>query len=900
MPSRSYRHAWNRSGPVIGEGDRANVFRRYVATLKDPGVPWWKKGLLLAATFGAFVGGLGLGVFVYALALIPSTPNALELQEAATARPSVVLAAGGEHLTQYEDAFQEWVPLDSIPQHVVDALVATEDRRFYEHGGVDVLRSAAALFHTLRGETQGGSTITQQLSRNLFPEEIGRKGTFTRKLKEIIAALKIEGRHTKRDVLEAYLNTVPFIYNATGFQRAALTYFQKPASALTVEEGALLVGMLKGTSYYDPVRNPERARERRNLVLGLMAEQGTLSPAVADSLQATGLGLNFRRLPANESLAPHFTALVRARMDAWADERNYDLERDGLVIRTTLDLGLQRAAQAAVEAQGARLQAVADVEWSRRGMPSLGSLDAYVGYRDRVDPFGYFWGRQGAVVRDHARRTAAFEALRERGMSEAEALDALLADGALMDSLRAVVTRLETGFVALDPATGDVKAYVGSRDFTRDEYDHVAVAQRQPGSTFKPFVYAAALQRGFSPTDRLTDQAVEVDLGNGRTWRPTNAGSISGAELTLADALAYSKNTITVQLMQELGPGRVALVARRMGIADSELDLVPSLALGTSPVTLLELVSAYGTIANDGERRVPRLVTRVETADGRVLDTFGPQGGPALTHRDARTLLDMLRGVIQRGTGQGVRAWGVRGDLAGKTGTTQGNADGWFVLMHPQLVAGAWVGFNDQRVTFRSTYWGQGGHNALHVVGDFFRRAGGRLDPGARFPDPPQYRQPLDFDFAAADTMFYADFESYYEDGWGEGEFDREAYESVWGVFDHVPSESDEERYQREIERLRRATFADRPLPAPPPLPEEDLNAREEDFLRESDDFRTAEEMLGEEEPPSRPPARPQTRPEPERKPPPQRADTPPRDDGPPPPPPLPPPPPPEDDEGDG
>ena len=622
--------------------------------------------------------------------------------------------------------------------------------------------------------------------------------------------------------------------------------------------------MLKGTTWYDPVRNPDRAQARRNLVLSLMQEQGVLDAPTADSLRATGLGLDFKRLPANESLAPHFTALVRTRLDVWAQRRGYNLERDGLVIRTTLDLALQRAAEQAVAEQGARLQAVADVEWSRRGMPSLSGADAYVAYRDRVEPFGYFWRREGGLVARHVRRTPRYRALTAAGLDEEDALDSLRRDDAFMDSLRAVVTRLEAGLVALDPRTGDVRAYVGSRDFTKDEYDHVAVAQRQPGSTFKPFVYAAALQRGYSPLDRLTDQAVAVDLGAGRTWRPTNSGSVSGATLTVADALAYSKNTITVQLMQEVGPGRVALLARRMGIADSRLDLVPSLALGTSPVTLLEMVSAYGTVANDGQRREPRLVTRIETADGRVLDTFGPEGDQALSRHDARTLLDMMRGVVQRGTGRGIRSWGVRGDLAGKTGTTQGNADGWFILMHPQLVAGAWVGFNDQRVTFRSNYWGQGAHNALHVVGDFFSDAQRRLDPAARFPDPPQYRQPIDLDYAS--DSLYADLDAYFDHDYAT-EFDREGYYDVWGVLDE-PEEDEAERREREEERIRSAAFADdsdwrRHLdgvwpddeePAPPePVDEARGEGAVRDRNERRDDFMTAEEMLGEEPPPPRP-----------------------------------------------
>ncbi|MGB3543770.1 transglycosylase domain-containing protein, partial [Rubrivirga sp.] len=286
------------------------------------------------------------------------------------------------------------------------------------------------------------------------------------------------------------------------------------------------------------------------------------------------------------------------------------------------------------------------------------------------------------------------------------------------------------------------------RDFRIDEYDHAGVALRQPGSTFKAFVFASALQRGYGPDDDLEGGAAEVELDDGTVWRP--AGGSSGG--TLSDALAYSKNSVTARLTQEIGPHRIALVARRMGIT-SDLDVVPSIGLGTSPVTLLEMVSAYGTIANDGLRRRPRVLTRVETAAGTVLETFGSTGAQAMTRRDARYLLDMMRGVIDRGTGRDLRAMGVTGDLAGKTGTTQGYADGWFIAMRPGLTVGAWVGFNDQRVTFQSKTTGEGSRTALPVVGAFLRRVQDDL-PDVAFPPPPQRYQALDFD-ADDDSLLY-------------------------------------------------------------------------------------------------------------------------------------------------
>ena len=692
---------------------------------RNPLARWWRRAtdpdrsaLARAWTVvaGIVVAGIGLGalaalgVGVYAATLVARTPDAFALSEATQAQPSVVYAASGERLTQFEPHFQEWVPLDSIPGPLVDALIATEDRRFYEHGGVDVRRTVGAVWATVRGRREGGSTVTQQLARNLFPAEIGRVSTGERKIKEMIAATRIERGHTKREILESYLNTVPFLYNAHGVEMAARTYFGTHAPELTVAQAATLVAMLKGPSEYNPVRRPEAALRRRNLVLRLMEEQGMLTLAEAAEARQSPLGVTLEEQPGTYSAAPHFTAAVRRAVEAWAAPRGFDVERDGLVIRTTLQMSAQRAAEAAVAERAGRLQGTADREW--RGGPPRRALDAALA------------------------RTTEYAQAREAGASEADALAAVRDDRALVDSVRAEVTRVEAALVAIEPATGAVRAYVGSRDFQHDEFDHAGVALRQPGSTFKAFVYAAALQRGYAPGDEVEGGAVAIRLGDGTTWRP-QGGSSSG---TLADALAFSKNAVAVRLTQEVGAHRVALVAQRMGIT-APLDIVPSLGLGTSPVTLVEMVGAYGAIANDGLVRTPRLVARIETASGQTLETFGGSGPQALTRRDARQLLDMMRGTIDRGTGKDLRGMGATGDLAGKTGTTQRYADGWFIAMRPGIVVGAWVGFNDQRVAFRSMATGAGSATALPVVGAFLRRIQGSL-PDVSFPGPDVYDDP--------------------------------------------------------------------------------------------------------------------------------------------------------------
>ena len=656
----------------------------------------------------------------------------------------MVISADGKEIARYLRLNREWVALEKISPHVINALLATEDHRFYGHHGIDYRRTAAAVLQTLSGDTQGGSTITQQLARNLYPEKIGRGRSVTRKLKEMITARKIELAYTKREILETYLNTVPFLYNAFGIEMAARTYFDKRAAALDVSEAATLVGMLKGTSYYNPVLNPERARERRDIVLGQMLKHRHLTERRYAAYKARALRVDFERQPTIKSLAPHFTEHLRKWLIEWADQNDYDIYSDGLIIHTTLDWDLQRAAQTAVSRQAQALQAIADVEWgnSYGGLISTQASE-YAYRRQSVDAFRYFWDTRPALVTEFVKQTSQYRNATQAGETPEDVLQKLRGDAKFMRALRQIKTRLEVGFVALDPHSAAVRAWVGSRDYEKDAYDHVARAQRQPGSTFKPFVYGAALKNGFSPENTLPDVPVEIALGGGEVWHLGEGEALTGREITLAEGLAYSKNNITAQLMQKIGVARVADFARDLGVNRSKLDEVPSLALGTSPVTLLEMVSAYGTIANGGIFRTPLFVTRITDRSGRLIASFEPKTDDVLAENTALQLLDMMRGVVDVGTGRGVRdMFGIQADVAGKTGTTQNNADGWFILMHPELVAGAWVGFNDPNIVFRSNYWGQGAHNALFVVGDFYRQLFRRYPQmQARFPPPERYAE---------------------------------------------------------------------------------------------------------------------------------------------------------------
>ncbi|MHA7681614.1 penicillin-binding protein 1A [Cupriavidus sp. PET2-C1] len=658
---------------------------------------------------------------LYVLALVPFTPGIGDIRKARVDRPALIVSADGKLLDAFKPVNREWVSLRQVSPHMVDALIATEDRRFYEHHGIDWKRTASAALHTFSGDRQGGSTITQQLARNLYPDEIGRAPTLTRKLREAITAFKIEAVYSKDQILETYLNTVPFLYNAYGVEMAARTYFGKSANQLDILESATLVGMLKANSTYNPVLNPERALQRRNTVLGQMNKYGKLKTDAYTALQRRPLNVDFELQTAQPGAAPHFSAQLRKWLIAWADRNGYNIYADGLVVRTTIDSRLQAMAMQAMDWQTNQLQWIANGAWNERT--------------------GCWPGND--LFRTFIRQSPDYRAARDAGQSDEAALRKLATNPAFVRALCRSKTQIQAGFVAIDPRNGDVKAWVGSRDFRDEPFDHVQQARRQPGSTFKPFVYGAAFAHGARPSDTIVDQNVAIALTGHAIWRPTDAEPPTGRPMTLRDALVYSRNRVTAQLMQKEGPEKVARLAQAMGVRASPLEAVPSLALGTSPVTLKEMVSAYSTIANRGAYIEPRMVTRIEDHDGKVLAEFAsPLPEQALPAGAAQTLVDVMRDVVSRGTGAAIRTrFGIRADVAGKTGTTQDNTDSWFILMHPQLVAGAWVGFDDGRVTL-GNYWGEGAHSALPMVGAFYDMAlrARVIDPDARLG--PETRPP--------------------------------------------------------------------------------------------------------------------------------------------------------------
>ncbi len=710
-------------------------------------------------------------LFVYMLILSLDTPSLREIENPELSYASVAYTVDGEELARYGLENRSWITYDSISVHVRNALIATEDHRFYDHWGINLFRTASAVTQSILGELglpferQGGSTITQQLARNIYNEQIGFEVSVRRKLKEMVTAVRLEQLYAKDEIAEMYLNTVPFLYNAYGIEAAARTYFRKSATDLDILESATLIGLLKGTYRYDPVRNPEQSQARRNTVLYRMVSQDFLTREGYEAIRDSSTVTNIRTADVTDSFAPHFAEQVRQWLTKWGHENGRDIYATGLRIETTLDSRMQSMAQEAAKGTLDSLQAVVNCEWSAPRSPRLDwgtDMKKYMNDPCHTNPenrWAWFWERYNSSdLNTYIGETPRYKTLRSQGMTSQEALRELKSNPEFIDSLKVAKSRLEVGFVAMDPRNGHIKAWIGGRTLEEDWYDHVNVAKRQPGSTFKPFTYAVAIDSDYSPEKMYKDSVYQyVDESTGIVWSPSNYGNaVSGDSVSMREGLAKSLNTVTAQIIQNINPLNVANLANNMGI-NSRLDPVRSLALGTSEVTLLELTVAYSTFANQGFLNEPIMVTRILDEDGTVLYEHQSIREERLSEQTAATITDMLRDVINYGTGIRIRtSYGLAGyDFAGKTGTTQGRTDqrtgvrngggdGWFMLMHPELVSGAWVGFNDRRMTFRSSYWGQGAHNALFVVGEFMTHVTKSEEPiisvNSYFPDPPPSR----------------------------------------------------------------------------------------------------------------------------------------------------------------
>ena len=638
------------------------------------------------------IGFLFLALVIY---IISGLPSLEELENPSPQLASKVYTTDGELLGQFFIENRIETDIDSLPQHLIDALIATEDRRFYDHWGVDLSRFFKAMIKNIfTFSREGASTITQQLAKNLYDLKSYDENIFEtgiRKIREWISAIQIEKNFTKKEILEMYLNVSYFGRSAYGIESAAKVYFNKRAIDLTIPEAALFVALLKSSVYYDPVNHVENALNRRNLVMHNMVVTNKLSEEEYEKLKTQPIELASERLSGSFSQAPHFMEYIRKQLTPIADEYGFDLYRDGINIYTTLDMRMQKIANKVVAEHLDEYQAIFNKNWNwNRHKDVLASL---------IDK---------AIKNSPQYRTAADKEER------ASIYNKLKNDQEFIDSVKKAETTIQAGFVVIDPSTGFIKAMVGgeNRYFGRG-LNHVRGIRRQPGSSFKPIVYTVGVDNGYSPAYTLLNQKFNY---NG--WSPENSDFEYSGYMTLREALAYSVNVIAgrMTISDIAPPSQVVKYANKMGI-DSKLNPYPSLALGTSEVTPLELTSAFGTIANNGVHVEPIAVTRIEDKNGILIAEFRPEYTEAVSPQTAAIVTSMLEDVINYGTGAGVRRY-FQYPAAGKTGTTQNFSDAWFVGFTPHLTAGVWVGFDDHRVKFTNWY-GQGARAALPIWARF-------------------------------------------------------------------------------------------------------------------------------------------------------------------------------------
>lgn len=712
-----------------------------------------------------------LTVFFSIIGLLGFMPTFEDLENPSSNLASEVISEDNVLLGKYYVQNRTYVEFEELSPYLLNALISREDHRFTEHSGVDAVGLARVFFKTFllgRESSGGGSTITQQLAKNLFPRDttsyniglVRKFKLFTAKFKEWITAVKLERNYTKEEILVMYLNTVPFGSETYGVKSAARTFFNVSPDSLKIEEAALLVGMLKGPTRYNPVRNPERSLERRNGVLEKMKDYGYISSEQCDSLKNIPIRLHYNLQDHNEGLATYFREYLRLVLDAheperdnyvyasdytqdslaWAtnplygwcnknkkpDGSSYNLYRDGLKIYTTLNSKMQKYAE---DAMSEHLEKVLQPAFSREKKGK------------KNGPFSNALSNEDIqnIMTASMKRTDRYKYLKNTGASNREIqqsfntptkmtvfswhgdIDTVMSP---MDSIRYYKYYLRAGFMAMDPHNGEVKAYVGGPNFRYFKYDAVKMQKRQVGSTIKPFIYTLAMQEGFSPCDKVPDVPTTFQLGD-TTWTPKNSGNDKyvGQMVTLKWGLANSINYISAWVMKQFNPPSVIEVAHKMGIT-SYLDPVPSLVLGTSDISLYEMVDAYCTFANKGIHTEPIMVTKIADKNGNVLATFQPQSAEAISEQTAYLMLNMMEGVVNGGTGARLRGrrFGFTNVMAGKTGTTQNHSDGWYIGITPDLVSGVWVGGEDRGTHFDEMYLGQGANMALPIWGLFMQK----------------------------------------------------------------------------------------------------------------------------------------------------------------------------------
>ena len=713
------------------------IFGWYIGIFK--GRPWYIKIVSTVASLVVMFVLYLLAVNFNFLWLFGKSPSMQTIKDKRPAQASEIYSADGQQIGKFFSENRTPVDYEDVSPVFWQALIDTEDERFYSHHGIDFTAFGAALKdYLLHDDARGASTITQQLAKNLFRVRteystglLGRipgLKMLIMKSKEWITAYKLEYFFTKEEILTQYANTVDFGSNAFGIKTAAKTYFGITPKELTAEQAAVLVGMLKATTYYNPRIHPDNAIKRRNIVLDNMVKHNHLTQAAFDSLKTTEIELDFNVENAYDGKANYFREAVANELREWCRDTGYDLYTDGLQIYTTLDTRMQRYAEAAATKQMRQVQNNFNQHWGKTNpwqderhqeiagfIEDIAKRQPYYKvltkkFPNQPDSIAYYLNKPHTVkLFDYEKGTV------EREMST-------------LDSIRYMVRFMHCGFVAIEPNTGYVKAWVGDIDFNSWKYDKVT-AQRQPGSTFKLFVYTEAMNQGLTPCDRRQDSYFSMkvwDPGKKKevTWAPTNAnGYFTGANMTLRAAFAQSINSVAVKLGQEVGIRNIANTAHAMGIK-SELDPTPSLALGASDVNLLELVNGYSTVVNDGKMHDPILVTRILDRDGNEIYIAPTEQRQAIPYRSAFFVQQLLQGGLRERGGTSMSLWGYVGkytdsEFGGKTGTSNYHSDAWFVGVSPKLVCGAWVGGEYRCIHFRTGALGQGSRTALPICGYF-------------------------------------------------------------------------------------------------------------------------------------------------------------------------------------
>lgn len=661
-----------------------------------------------------------------------------------------IISSDGQVIGKFFKENRTPVQFEDLPEHLVNALIATEDARFYDHSGIDAKGTIRAF--AFLGSRGGASTISQQLAKQFFTTRVASnifERVFLQKTKEWIIATRLERRYTKEEIITMYFNTYDFLNLAIGIESASNIYFNKAPQELNIQESAMLVGMFKNSSLYNPKRNPEGVTNRRNVVLGQMEKYNYISEKERDSLRQLPLGVKFTPQDHDKGIGTYVREYIRGFMKQWAkdnpkaDGSLYNINSDGLKIYTTLDSRMQLYAEQAVDAHIANLQ---------KEFSSQNEKNKTAPFRDISED------EEDQIIESAMKRSDRWRELKKQGKSEKDILESFRKKTQMtifswggdidtlmtpIDSIKYYKSFLRASMMSMTPQTGEIKAWVGGINYKHFKYDMVKTGKRQIGSTFKPFVYATAIdQMHMSPCDTLPNTPYCVPSGKYgliKDWCPKNSGGNYGGMITLKNALANSVNTVTARLIDRVGPSPVIDLVEKMGVESKDIPEAPSIALGTPDISLYEMVGAYSTFANEGVYVKPILVQRIEDKNGTILFQNVPETKDVISKESAYVTMSLMQGVTQAGSGRRLwHSWATSNQLykevmtgypyelnnpiAGKTGTTQNNSDGWFMGMVPNLATGVWVGGEDRSVHFSRTAYGQGATMALPIWGIFMKK----------------------------------------------------------------------------------------------------------------------------------------------------------------------------------